>query len=351
VSERRAPGPLVLTSSPGGALVAPDPARSPRIDYLEIARAVGGEVLHPAAAGGLAGALETRARRFGDWRQAWRARRSGAPAYLSLSEGAAMGLVALDRRRPHVAVVHHLTSARRRALQRRTGWLGRLDRIVVFSERQRAYLVEEAGYPEEHVRYVPFSVDERFFATERPPGPALVASAGQHRRDYATLAEAVGRLGVPTEIAASSPWMTGGGVAGPVPPNVTVHRALDRPALRDLYDRATAIVVPLEAGQELSAGVTAVLEAMAMARPLVATAAPGIAEYVRGDGVVTVPAGDPAALAEALDGLLRDPARARELGAAGRARVEARHTLDAYVAGLSATLAEVADVGPGAPRA
>jgi glycosyltransferase involved in cell wall biosynthesis len=65
----------------------------------------------------------------------------------------------------------------------------------------------------------------------------------------------------------------------------------------------------------------ALLEAMAAARPVVATAVGGVPELVR-DGVegLLVPPDDPAALATAVDRLLADPALARRLGESGRAR-------------------------------
>jgi glycosyltransferase involved in cell wall biosynthesis len=65
-----------------------------------------------------------------------------------------------------------------------------------------------------------------------------------------------------------------------------------------------------------------VLEAMAAGRPVVATDSGGTREaVVHGETGLLVPAGDPAALAEAILSMLTDPARARRMGAAGRVRV------------------------------
>jgi len=65
------------------------------------------------------------------------------------------------------------------------------------------------------------------------------------------------------------------------------------------------------------------LEAMACARPVVASAVGGIPEVVvPGRTGLLVPPADPGALAEALNRVLRDRALARQMGLAGRRRVE-----------------------------
>jgi glycosyltransferase involved in cell wall biosynthesis len=73
-----------------------------------------------------------------------------------------------------------------------------------------------------------------------------------------------------------------------------------------------------------------VLEAMATGRPVVATSVGGTPELiVDGETGLLVPSGDVAALAVALDAVLRDSERAAALGEAGRRRFEERFTLDA----------------------
>jgi glycosyltransferase involved in cell wall biosynthesis len=74
----------------------------------------------------------------------------------------------------------------------------------------------------------------------------------------------------------------------------------------------------------------AVLEAFAAGLPLVATAVGGTPEVVE-DGVSgrLVPAGDPAALSEAIARLLADPHARRAMGRRGRARVLERFTFEA----------------------
>lgn len=76
----------------------------------------------------------------------------------------------------------------------------------------------------------------------------------------------------------------------------------------------------------------ALLEAMACARPVVCTAVGGITEIVK-DGVTgyLVPPKDPARVAAQLLRLLTDPQGARDMGLAGRIRVEAEFGLDRSV--------------------
>jgi glycosyltransferase involved in cell wall biosynthesis len=70
----------------------------------------------------------------------------------------------------------------------------------------------------------------------------------------------------------------------------------------------------------------ALIEALAAARPVVSTAVGGVPEVVvDAETGLTVPPGDPRAFAEAVLSLLRDPARAERLGAAGRRHVYPRY--------------------------
>jgi glycosyltransferase involved in cell wall biosynthesis len=74
---------------------------------------------------------------------------------------------------------------------------------------------------------------------------------------------------------------------------------------------------------------TAILDAMALGKPVVATRAGGIPEAVH-EGVtgLLVPPRDPAALATALRYLLRHPEQAQRFGQAGRQRVEQHFTAE-----------------------
>ncbi len=87
----------------------------------------------------------------------------------------------------------------------------------------------------------------------------------------------------------------------------------------------------------------ALLEGMALARPIVASAVGGIPEMIE-DGVsgVLVPPDDAPALAAALVALLRDPGRRERLGAAARGRLATRFSREAFADGMFTAFEEAA---------
>jgi glycosyltransferase involved in cell wall biosynthesis len=105
----------------------------------------------------------------------------------------------------------------------------------------------------------------------------------------------------------------------------SVHFLGDRSDVRDLLQGLDMFVL-----SSLSEGYSmALLEASAVALPIVATQVGGNGEIVR-DGVngCLVPASNPDALAQAMLGLLRNPQRAMALGQAARAWVERYGSLE-----------------------
>jgi glycosyltransferase involved in cell wall biosynthesis len=183
-------------------------------------------------------------------------------------------------------------------------------------------------------------VDQNFFA----PGQVVprhveqpqICAVGLERRDYVTLLQAVEALDVHVVIAAASPWSkrTGGMAGQSIPANVTV-RKFTQYELRQLYADSRFIVMPLE-DVNFQAGVTAMLEAMAMARAVVCSRVPGQTDVVEeGENGRYVPVRDAPALRAAIARLLAEPEEAERLGANGRRLIEREMNLDLYVERLA----------------
>jgi glycosyltransferase involved in cell wall biosynthesis len=95
------------------------------------------------------------------------------------------------------------------------------------------------------------------------------------------------------------------------------------------------------------------IEAHAAGKPVIASATGGIGDWLE-DGVsgVLVPAGDPRALARALNALLGDPERRRAMGRAGKRSVAARFSAERHLQALQqAYAAALCARGSGRPAA
>jgi glycosyltransferase involved in cell wall biosynthesis len=249
---------------------------------------------------------------------------------------------------PHVA---HVYSSYGDGAAYRKHLLGRVHHVVAPSA-DSLRLAEEAlgGFPpgtQAHVAYNGMDV-ARIVREAEEPGPALALPAGvprigmvgnlDQRKNPALLVEAaalmrestpdfhvllVGAFRDPRYEAAVRSRIAAlglerqvtvtGFLANPFP----VVRTLDilaHPARRDPF--------PL-----------ALLEGMALARPIVASAVGGIPEMlVDGESGLLVPSDDAAALARTLVSLLRDPAARARLGAAAHERLVTRFSLAGFAA-------------------
>jgi len=86
---------------------------------------------------------------------------------------------------------------------------------------------------------------------------------------------------------------------------------LDWAALRATVRSADLVVLPYDSRDQVTSGV--LVEAMASARPVVATAFPHAIEALASGAGTVVPHANPAALAEALDAILASPERSSEM--------------------------------------
>jgi glycosyltransferase involved in cell wall biosynthesis len=256
------------------------------------------------------------------------------------------------RRIPLVVFNFGLNTILRRGPRPRTAALAASLRqatlVLSLAASQREELLELAGIEAHRARVVLHGVDHRFFTPqEEVPRERLVLAVGRDlARDYPTFLDAVRDVDARVVIVA----VRNRNLAGlELPPNVEVREHIPWTELRDLYGRAGCVAIPLRAagyayGSEAS-GITALLEAEAMAAPIVATGRPVLRDYLtHGDNALLVTEENPDALSAALRSLLDDAELARALGRAGRRRVAARHTMDDMAAELAPLLEEAAAV-------
>lgn len=239
----------------------------------------------------------------------------------------------------HIMIVHVMSVPKK---QRLFSWfrLGpMIDRYIVYCERQRSFVVHELGVPDERVVVSPFMVDTEFFAPERTAVPRrrMICAVGLERRDYQTLMDAVVNLDVEVVIAAASPWskQADSSAAKTIPANVSVT-SFDLFELRDLYAASAFVVMPLEA-VDFQAGITTILEAMAMERAVICTRTPGQTDTII-DGVNGryCEPGDATTMRHLIAELLDNPDEAARLGRNARSWAVRHADIEVYAARVAA---------------
>ena len=251
-------------------------------------------------------------------------------------------LKVLSRRPKHVLIGHRLSARKKRLLLR--GLHPQMDKIFLYAMTQKAYAESVLGIPSQKLHLISFHADTRFYHPMHEVSlERRISSAGLELRDYPTLIEAVRGLDVEVCLAAASPWSKRKNetTSRELPANVQA-RGYGYRELRDLYATSQFIVVPLYE-TDFQAGVTTILEAMAMGKAVIVTKTRGQRDVIQ-DGVngIYVPPGDAAALRRSITELLASPSRAAELGASARRTIESQMSLDLWADRIAAVVRQVA---------
>jgi glycosyltransferase involved in cell wall biosynthesis len=320
-----------------------DAGLRPRPDYLALAEALQAEILDVGEARRRSGRVGRAIERLCGQHAllAWTCYRSSGRHDVVFTDGEQVGLplallwsLRLGRRRcAHVMIGHYLSTWTKHRLYRWFRLGPHIDRILVYSTWQQRFVTDTLGHRADQVILTPFMVDTEFFTLDRVTAAdePMICAAGLEWRDYPTLLEAVRGLDVRVVIAPASPWSrwSDSSQTVAVPDNVEI-RQLGFADLRQLYADADLVVMPL-LDAVFQAGVTTLLEAMAMERAIICSQSRGQTDVVvHEENGVYVPPGDVAALRAAILALLADPARAREMGRYGRKFVEEHCEVSVY---------------------
>lgn len=321
----------------------------PRADYLELAQGLDADLLDHSAARAATGAVGKVLERLGGrnlllayacWKLRHRYR-----AIVTDGEQVGLPLAALLKfsrgaRPRHVMIVHILSVKKKTVF---VDWLRLhtcIDRFLVYSRWQKEFIEQRWAVPSRRVIWTPFMVDQVFFAPEQatpqPTARPQICAVGLERRDYPTLMKAVEGLDVDVVVAAASPWSKyKDSTSGQrIPENVTIKK-FSQYDLRQLYADSRFLVMPLEE-VDFQAGVTAILEAMAMGKAVICSRVPGQTDVISDkDNGRYVAASDPQALRDEITRLLDQPEEAARLGANARQLIEREMNLDSYVARLA----------------
>jgi glycosyltransferase involved in cell wall biosynthesis len=267
-------------------------------------------------------------------------RRNEFDTIFSNAEKIALPLSALFRplasRPRHVTIAHRLTAKKKQPFYRWLKLFKQMDRIFVYSSAQYEFACSELGIPRERLKLIQFHAEHSFYRPLKEVRPLenQICAAGLEWRDYPTFVKAVGDLSELTvRLAAASPWSKhSSALEGCALPAQITARSYDYLELRSLYAESSFVVVPL-LQNDFQAGVTTILEAMAMAKPVIVTGTIGQTDVIvhEQNGLYVDP-GDVAGLRAAVERLRSDGALRNRLGRAARRWVEEHASLDRWVA-------------------
>jgi glycosyltransferase involved in cell wall biosynthesis len=189
-----------------------------------------------------------------------------------------------------------------------------IDYFLCTSTRETELYTELFGIPAERIRFFPMAFPKELLARQPLASEGYIFSYGNSDRDYDSLIEVVENTEVKLVILSQSytPRRR-------LPPNITLLTGkVSWAELTRWIQAASFIVLPLSA-YDVSAGQTAMLESMALGRPVIITANMATMEYANeGETALFVPAGDPDQLRAKIRLLWTDSERREEMGRRAR---------------------------------
>jgi glycosyltransferase involved in cell wall biosynthesis len=198
-----------------------------------------------------------------------------------------------------------------------------VDRLYYFSHNQGPVLAQHLELDADRLRYIPFGVDDEAFTPAGKDDGDYILVVGRDRgRDWPMLFSALEGIDLPVKLCCRP-----GDIAGlRVPSGIEVMGYVDRTVYRHLLGRARVVAIATKPLLYPS-GQSVLLEAMAMARAVVVTATPALADYIA-DGVtaLAVPPGDAAALRRRIVEAAGDTTLREHLGQNARDEVQRSFT-------------------------
>jgi sugar transferase (PEP-CTERM/EpsH1 system associated) len=236
-----------------------------------------------------------------------------------------------------MAAIHRREGAKLAAFERATA--ARADVSLFVSEAEAALFRQRTGLHGADIRPLQNGVDLAFYDPSAAPAPAEVGQEGPllvftGQMDYAPNIDAVSWFAL--EVLPLVPEARFA-IVGRKPPEAVLRLAGERVIVtgevadvRSWLAAADIVVAPLRIARGIQ---NKVLEAMAMARPVLAS--PAAFEGIEAEpGRDLVVADGPSAMAQALSALLSDPSRRAAIGEAARRRMVEAYAWEARLVSL-----------------
>ena len=245
----------------------------------------------------------------------------------------------------HIIYVHRVFSRNWCWILRMLRPLLKVDSWICVTQNQKRVLREVLGTAT-RIEVVSQGVDTVFFepalADAMDHSEPYILSVGAEMRDYELLFDAIRQLEVAVMVKASSSWMKGArDQIGDVPSNVQIiDRRLTYSELRDLYAGASLVVVPLKDTMQ-AAGITTILEAMAMGKCVIATRSTGLPDILVDKNTGLIVDSNPSELSAVLSDVLEMDDKREEIAERAYRAVREEASLENYASAIAAFMRSI----------
>jgi glycosyltransferase involved in cell wall biosynthesis len=208
-----------------------------------------------------------------------------------------------------------------------------VDKVICLSSLQPQNHALELNMPLTKVIDIQYAIDSKFFFPQETHSNGIILCVGDAYRDNKILIEATKDLPVKV-IRVSDNQKTLKNFVMQVPKKLLSKKYItlcnvSEFQLKRLYELAAVVVVPILQNSNQPAGLTSILEAMAMGKPLIVTQGLSSIDYVtNGKTGIVIDSGNVKQLRSAIMNLISDPSTSKKLGDMGRTAVEQYFTIE-----------------------
>ncbi|MCU0567426.1 MAG: glycosyltransferase family 4 protein [Oculatellaceae cyanobacterium Prado106] len=214
-----------------------------------------------------------------------------------------------------------------------------INRFVVHNSCEAKAYSRWLGVPVERFKFVPLQAPLHPITETEDTESPFVLAVGSAYRDYPLLFEAVKRLGFRTIVVSGPRVMQG----MDIPSMVETPFGVKKPEIISLLQRARLVVTPMTT-EGLTAGTAAIVEALTMGCPIIATNRSGVEDYIRdGETGLYVRPHSLEDLTAAIDRLWHDPFLRAHLRKQARQYAQENLTDEAVGTALGQILNQVAE--------
>jgi len=208
------------------------------------------------------------------------------------------------------------------------------DKVIVVSSPQVKQFSDTLGVSEEKISFLPYGVDCKFFKpakSEVQREEPFLVTIGNVYRDDALLLDVI--KDIPIKMIRVTTFSS---VAKKLEKramrkrlkNVSVRLGLPYSELADLLQKSAFVVLPLISTDQ-PVGLTALMEAMAVGKPVIVTKGLACTDYIiDGETGILVKPGDKLQLKKKILELLRNPEKRERIGLAARRAIERKFSLE-----------------------